>query len=39
MTCYQDVLGGDLVINTFDEYGGRGDGVLHFQLGRPTASP
>ena len=26
MTFYQDVFGGDLVVNTFGEYGGDGDG-------------
>ena len=36
MTYYQDVFGGDLVVNTFGEYGGDGDGVLHSQLEAPN---
>jgi PhnB protein len=36
MTFYQDVFGGDLVINTFDEYGGGGEGVMHSQLEAPN---
>ena len=36
MTYYQDVFGGDLVVNTFGEYGGGGDGVMHSQLEAPN---
>ena len=36
MTYYQDVFGGDLVVNTFSEYGGDGDGVMHSQLEAPN---
>ena len=36
MTYYQDVFGGDLVVNTFGEYGGDGDGVMHSQLEAPN---
>jgi PhnB protein len=38
MTFYQQVLGGDLVINTFGEFGQEGegsDGVMHAQLETP----
>jgi PhnB protein len=38
MTFYQGVLGGDLVVNTFGEYGAEGadaDGVMHAQLTTP----
>ena len=36
MTYYKDVFGGDLTINTFSEYGGAGDGVMHSQLEAPN---
>ena len=36
MTYYQGVFGGDLVVNTFNEYGGAGDGVMHSQLDAPN---
>jgi len=36
MTYYQDVFGGELTINTFSEYGGDGDGVMHSQLEAPN---
>ena len=36
MTFYQDVFGGDLVVNTFGEYGGGGDGIMHSQLEAPN---
>jgi PhnB protein len=36
MTYYQSVFGGDLTINTFSEYGGQGDGVMHAQLESPN---
>ena len=36
MTYYQGVFGGDLVVNTFAEYGGAGDGVMHSQLEAPN---
>ena len=36
MTYYQEVFGGDLAINTFNEYGGGGDGVMHSQLDAPN---
>ena len=35
MTYYQDVFGGDLVVNSFSEFGGEGDGVMHSQLEAP----
>ncbi|WP_377639632.1 VOC family protein [Oryzobacter terrae] len=38
MTFYQGVLGGDLTLNTFGEYGAEGegaDGVMHAQLATP----
>ncbi len=35
MTFYQQVLGGKLDINTFDEFGGGGEGVMHAQLETP----
>ena len=38
MTFYQRVLGGDLTINTFGEYGTEGDGadgIMHAQLETP----
>ncbi len=38
MTFYQEVLGGDLTISTFGEYGTEGegsDGVMHAQLETP----
>ena len=36
MTFYQGVLGGELNISTFGEYGGEGgDGVMHAQLETP----
>ena len=38
MTFYQQVLGGDLTVNTFGEYGAEGDsadGVMHAQLETP----
>ena len=40
MEFYQDVLGGELVINTFGEYGGEdtatNDNVMHAQLESPS---
>jgi len=36
MTYYQDVFGGDLVVNTFGDFGGDGDGVMHSQLEAPN---
>ena len=36
MTFYQGVFGGDLVVNTFGEYGGDGDGIMHSQLEAPN---
>jgi PhnB protein len=36
MTFYHDVFGGDLAVNTFSEYGGDGDGVMHSQLESPN---
>ena len=36
MTFYHDVVGGDLAVNTFSEYGGDGDGVMHSQLESPN---
>jgi PhnB protein len=36
MTFYKDVFGGDLTLNTFSEYGGGGDGIMHSQLESPS---
>jgi PhnB protein len=36
MTYYQDVFGGDLVVNTFGDFGGDGNGVMHSQLEAPN---
>ncbi len=36
MTFYQQVLGGELTVSTFDEFGGGGDGVMHAQLETPA---
>jgi PhnB protein len=36
MTFYKDVFGGELAINTFGDYGGGGDGVMHSQLESPS---
>ena len=35
MEFYQSVLGGELTINTFAEFGGGGDGVMHASLETP----
>jgi PhnB protein len=36
MTFYQQVFGGDLEVNSFSQYGGEGDGVMHSQLRAPN---
>lgn len=35
MEFYQSVLGGELTISTFGEFGGEGDGVMHSALETP----
>ena len=42
MEFYQEVLGGELMMNTFGEYGAEGqdaDRVMHASLAPTTASP